>query len=261
MSYFWIYDIPLFLSFLLVAGTITFYSIGGIFLLRPYVKRRWEGHDNNDQIAFYLSAVGVFYGITLGLLAAGVWENFEDAEDKVLTESSAISALYRDVTAFPEPQRELLQTKLADYMEYIIYVSWPMHQKGMTKTNGTELLTDFHQILYSFEPKTQREEIIMAEALRQFNKISELRRLRLSSVTEGMPGVVWFMIFIGAAITLSICWLFNIPNIRLHVILNAFIGVAVGTLIYLILMLDYPFRGILSISPAAYQDVLDHLVN
>lgn len=260
MSYFWIYDLPLFLSFLLVAGSFTVFAIGGIFILKPFVSKWWEGHDNNDQIAFYLSAVGVFYGITLGLLAAGVWENFEDAEEKVLTESSAINALYRDVSAFPSPQKEIMQKQLANYMDYIIHVAWPMHQKGITKTNGTELLSDFHEVLYTFEPKTPREEIVMGEALRQFNRISELRRLRLSSVTQGMPGIIWVMIFIGAGITLSICWLFNIPNLRLHVILNGLIGVAVGTLIYLIVMLDYPFRGVLSISPDAYQDVLDHLV-
>ncbi|HSY62752.1 MAG TPA: hypothetical protein VK796_12800, partial [Cytophaga sp.] len=76
MDFFWIYDLPMVLSFLLIVGLITLFSVGGIFIMRPYVSVWWSGHDNNDQIAFYLSAVGVFYGITLGLLAAGVWQNF-----------------------------------------------------------------------------------------------------------------------------------------------------------------------------------------
>lgn len=220
MDYFWIYDLSLPLSFLLVVGSITLFSVSGIFIMKPFVSKWWKGHDNNDQIAFYLSAIGVFYGITLGLLAAGVWENFEDAEEKVLTESSAINALYRDVTAFPEPEREILQVQLKNYLEYIVNVAWPLHKKGVAKTDGTQILTNFHKTLYSFEPKTQREEIVMSEALRQFNRISELRRLRLSSVKQGMPGIVWAMILIGAAITLSICWLFNIPTLRMHLILN-----------------------------------------
>ncbi|MGN6645656.1 MAG: DUF4239 domain-containing protein [Cytophaga sp.] len=260
MDYFWLYDLPLVLSFSIVVGSMTLFSIAGIFILKPFVSKWWEGHDNNDQIAFYLSAIGVFYGITLGLLAAGVWENFEDAEEKVLMESSAINALYRDVTAFPEPEREILQKKLAYHLEYIINVAWPLHNKGIAKTDGTQILTDFHQTLYSFEPKTKREEIVMAEALRQFNKISELRRLRLSSVKQGMPGIVWAMILVGAAITIAICWLFNIPSLRMHLILNSLIGIAVGSLVYLVLMLDYPFRGVLSVSSEAYQEVLEHLV-
>lgn len=228
--------------------------------MKPFVSKWWQGHDNNDQISFYLSAIGVFYGIMLGLLAAGVWQNYEEAEADVVLESSAIGALYRDVSAFPEPKRTVLQKKLALYIDNIIHVSWPLHLKGITKTNGTALLTDFHQELYLFDPKTKREEIVFDEALRQFNKLAELRRLRLSSVTQGMPFVIWLMILIGVGITIILCWLFNIPSMRLHIILNTLTGLAIGTLIYLILMLDYPFRGALAIKPDAYQEVYDHLI-
>ena len=228
--------------------------------MKPFVSKWWNGHDNNDQIAFYLSAVGVFYGITLGLLAAGVWQNFEDSEDKVTTEAAAIAALYRDVRSFPSPKNDSLKTKLATYTNYVIYGAWPLHRKGITKTEGTGLLNKFQDELYSFEPATNREIGLYQEALRQFNRLVELRRLRTSSVNNGMPFVVWVLILLGGSITFIICWLFNIPSLRLHVIMNGLIGLAVGTLIYLIVMLDYPFRGELSIGPEAYQDVYEQLM-
>jgi len=260
MELFWLYDLPMIVSFSLIVGSITLFSIGGIFIMRPLVTKWWSGHDNNDQIAFYLSAVGVFYGITLGLLAAGVWQNFEDSEDKVTTEASAIAALYRDVRSFPAPKNELLKQKLAAYTDYVIHSAWPLHQKGITKTDGTALLNEFQNELYSFEPQTPREISLFQEALRQFNRMVELRRQRLSSVNNGMPFIVWLLILLGGSITLIICWMFNISSLRLHVIMNGLIGVAIGTLIYLIVMLDYPFRGYLSISPEAYQQVYDQLM-
>jgi len=260
MEFFWIYDLPMVISFLLIVGLITLFSVGGIFIMRPFVAKWWSGHDNNDQIAFYLSAVGVFYGITLGLLAAGVWQNFEDAKDKVTTEASAIAALYRDVRSFPSPKSDSLKKHLATYTHYVINGAWPLHRKGITKTEGTKLLDDFQDELYAFEPKTNREVGLFQEALRQFNRLVELRRLRTSSVNDGMPFVVWVLILLGGSITLIICWLFNIPSLRLHVTMNGLIGLAVGILIYLIIMLDYPFRGELSISPEAYQQVYEQLM-
>lgn len=260
MNFFLIYDLPMIVSFTLIVGSITLFSIGGIFILRPFVANWWSGHDNNDQIAFYLSAVGVFYGITLGLLAAGVWQNFQDAEAKVTTEAAAVGALYRDVSSFPAPKNQELKTKLAAHTGYLIDTAWNLHRAGITVTKGTALVTAFQNNLYSFEPQSGREMAIFQEALRQFNKVSELRRQRLSSVNNGMPAVVWLLIFIGGSITLIICWLFNIPSLRMHVIMNGLIGMAVGTLIYLIVMLDYPFRGHLSITPEAYEQIFDQMM-
>lgn len=259
MNIFWIYDIPMLASFLLVVGIITLFSIGGIFIMKPFVSKWWSGHDNNDQIAFYLSAVGVFYGIILGLLAAGVWQNFEEAEEKVTTEASALGALYRDVRSFPAPKNEVLKKKLAIHTHYLMTDAWELHKKGVTVTKGTALLSDFQNELYSFEPKTEREIVLFEEALRQFNRVSELRRMRLNTINNGMPSLVWLLILVGGAITLIICWLFNIPSLRMHVILNGLIGVTIGTLIYLILMLDYPLKGI-SITPDAYIEVYDQLM-
>ena len=260
MNFFWIYDLPMIVSFILIVGLITIFSVGGIYLMKPFVQKWWDGHDNNDQIAFYLSAVGVFYGITLGLLAAGVWQNLEEAEDKVTTEASALGALYRDVKSFPAPKNEALKNKLSEYTHYLIHDEWNLHREGIIDTKGTALLSDFQETLYTFEPQSEREHSLFEEALRQFNRVTELRRMRLCSVNDGMPFLVWLLIIIGGAITLIICWLFNIPSLRLHVIMNGLIGLTVGTLIYLIVMLDYPFRGRLSISPEAYEQVYEQLM-
>lgn len=260
MNFYWIYHLPIWLSFILVNLIFVLGAIGGIFLFKNFVKKSWKGHDNNDQIAFYLSAVGVFYGITLGLIAAGVWQNFNDAEEKVNQEASACAAMYRDISSFPAHEATVLQFKLKKYVHYVIYKAWYLHKNGISKTNGTALLTDFQNRLYSFEPQTKREEIIFAEALSQFNKLTQLRRQRLQAVNEGMNSVVWNVIVLGAVLTLLICSLFNIKSLKLHIIMNAIIGLVIGSLIHLIIMLDNPFRGGISITPEAFEQVYNDLM-
>jgi hypothetical protein len=55
----------------------------------------------------------LFYGITLGLLAVGTWQAYSELEAKVGEEASALAALYRNVSSFPDPKRAELQADLA----------------------------------------------------------------------------------------------------------------------------------------------------
>jgi hypothetical protein len=260
MSFLWIYEIAAWQSFILIVGFTVSLSIVGIYIFRPWVKKWWEGHDNNDQISFYLSAIGVFYGITLGLLAAGVWQNFNEAEEKVNLEASTLSALFIDVSSFPVKESQVLKTDLKKYVHFVIHKAWDLHRQGISKTQGTELLFQFQKHLYGFNPQGPREEIIFAESVKEFNRLIELRRQRLQSVTSGMNASIWVVIAIGAFFTLIICCLFNIKSLRLHVIMNGIIGIIIGTLIHLVVMYDNPFRGDVSIDSEAFEGVYEDLM-
>jgi hypothetical protein len=56
----------------------------------------------------------VIYGLLLGLLAVATYQNHTDVEKAVSSEASSLAALYRDVTAYPEPQRTELKTLLKE---------------------------------------------------------------------------------------------------------------------------------------------------
>jgi len=47
----------------------------------------------------------LFYGVMVGLIAVGVWQQFSSTDEKVALEASALAALYRDVSGYPEPAR------------------------------------------------------------------------------------------------------------------------------------------------------------
>src|SRR6478736_3728440 len=144
MSFYWIYDLPLSLSFILIAGFYTLYAIVGLWISRKTLhKKMVYSHDQNEQISFYMSAIGVFYGITLGLVAVGTWESFEQVQDRVTRECSTLAALYRDVSNFPEPKRTELQNHLIGYTRYTIDEAWPLQQQGIFPKKGINLLNDF----------------------------------------------------------------------------------------------------------------------
>jgi hypothetical protein len=100
-------------------------------------------HSHNDIVGFYLAAVTVFYGITLGLLAIGTWTTYADVQTRVEHEAIALSGLYRDIGAYPDPPRSIMQEDLRKYTCQVIDVGWPMQQRGIVPNNASGTLNDF----------------------------------------------------------------------------------------------------------------------
>ncbi len=104
---YWLFELPTFWSFTLIAGFFPVFAVLGLHLCRKtFHKKLAYSKDSNEQASFFMSVLGVFYGITLGLVAVGCWENFEGVQDKVTTESATLAAFYRDLSALPEPANQ-----------------------------------------------------------------------------------------------------------------------------------------------------------
>ena len=58
----------------------------------------------------------MIYGSLLGLLAVATYQNHTDVEKAVSSEASSLAAPYRDVTAYPEPQRTELKNESTPVM-------------------------------------------------------------------------------------------------------------------------------------------------
>jgi Kef-type K+ transport system membrane component KefB len=257
-----LYDIPNWLFGLIVIFAFVSFAIGGLHLthkrLGVYNKDQLEA---NAIIAAYFGAVVAFYGITLGLISVGAWQNFSDVENKAAREASAITALYRDVSNYPEPTRQALRGKLKDYTRFVVEVAWPQQRKGIVPTGGRERIKAFELDLYPFEPKTMGQLALHQETLRQFNALLELRSLRLQSVTGGLPATIWWVVCIGAMLSIGLTWLFLVDSFRLHEILTGVYAGLIGLLVFLMAAMDNPYRGKFSVGPDAFEIVLNQVMN
>jgi len=54
----------------------------------------------------------VFYSLTVGLIAVGVWTTYSNIDHIVSAEAAAIACMYRDPGGYPEPVRAELQSQL-----------------------------------------------------------------------------------------------------------------------------------------------------
>lgn len=259
--FYWIYDIPHWMLALLFCAVCLAYTWGGLLLLRP-LMRKWVGPqpDANEFVSYFLSAYGVFYGLMLGLIAVATYQNFADAEKAVGKEATAIAALYRDFSNYPEPARATLESQMKDYVRFLIVEAWPEQRQGRLHAGGTTRVSDLHQKLLSFTPASRTQEILHAETLRQFNSFLEARYARLQSVSTSLSGVLWWVVCLGAALNFSLLWLFSMDRLALHLVLSGILASFVGLMLFFIAAMDHPFRGEESVSPDALKLVQERLM-
>jgi hypothetical protein len=261
MSLYWLYDLPNWAFCLTVVLTFTGISITMLLLTRGPVRRLLGNTENpNELVSYYLSAVGVFYGITVGLIAVATWEKFNEVDTNVSDEAAAIAACYMDVTRLPEPHKTDLQKMVAEYTRYTIQDAWPVQQTGVIPKGGTERLNAFYDRLLSFEPQTETQGILLSEAVQKFNEVVEIRRKRLQQVPSGLPATIWWVVVLGGLMNLALMMFFVTENLRLHIWLTGLLAGLIGLLVFLIAAMDNPFRGEFSVSPDAFQIVYDRLM-
>jgi hypothetical protein len=261
MNVYWLYDLPTWLFGLLSVAVTVAVGLVGFYATRKWVREvHGAEHSHNEIVGFYLGAVCLFYGITLGLVAVGTWQVYSDVDNKVDEEASALAALYRDVSSFPEPKRAELQADLREYAHQVIDVAWPLQRRGIVPQNSAPALMSIQTHLASFEPVTEGQKTLHAEAYREFDRIVELRRNRLRSVLAGLPAPLWSVVLVGAFINIALTWFFDMRSRSMHLWMTVMFSGLLGLLMFLLAAMDNPFRGEISVGPEAFELVYEQLM-
>lgn len=256
-----LFDLPLLVTGTAIIALLCLFGLSGLLLVRRRVlpRLRVETADSEFSGAM-LQSVMVFYGLAVALIAVSVWQTYSDVSKIVSVEATSLAALYRDVSGYPESLRPALQKDLREYTENLISVAWPLQRRGRIPSEGVERMNRFQAKLIGFEPSTEGQKILHAEALRAYNIMIQARRMRLDAVDTGLPGVMWIVIVVGAFIGLSASFFFKVEDVRLHGILVTLLAIFMGLVIFMIFALDHPFRGDLGVSSESYQLIYDQLM-
>ena len=258
----WLYEVSPLIAALIMVIFIEIVALIGLVLVRRFLIPRLHYHDGaNDAVSGTVQAIGVFYGITVGLIAVAVWNTNSSASELVSKEAASLGSLYRDVSGYPSPVNEDLRSKLREYMVFVINEAWPAQKRGegQNVTTGVRILNDFQATLYTFEPKSTGQAALHNETLRAYNDLIEYRRLRIDAVSGGLSTVMWAVIWAGAIISIGVAYFYNIPDFKLHAILVALMAAFLAIVLFMIVINDKPFYGYNSISSNPYQLILENM--
>jgi hypothetical protein len=251
--------LPLWLAAPVLSMFFVGFAMTGLWAMRRWVLPRLH---LTQQGTTYTSTMVQFamllYGLIAAMTAVNVSQRYSHSADIVSAEATAIASLWRDLGGYPAPLRDETREILRGYTLQIIEEAWPKQQRGVIPHEGVAWMDRIQGRLFAFEPSTDGQRIVHAEALHAFNSLVQQRRQRVDSVQAGLPGVFWVLVIPGALVCLVLCMLYPVDNLRLQVVLLLAVSISLSMIVFVIVALDRPFFGKSGIGADSYRLVYEH---
>ncbi len=223
--------------------------------LVPFSVR--ESHNSNTATMF--GALYVTYGLMVGFSAYLVADQYDAAQQTAENEARSMEEIYRLAEQFPEPKRSEVQGLAESYVRTVVEDGWPMMRQGRASARAGEIGDELRRSVMGFEPGTEAEQAVYAQALTLVQEFDEYRTLRLLEVREGMPSILWVVLLVGGVFTVCFTYLFGMRTPHLHVVMVVALTVVLTLVLYTIRALEYPFDAIVQVTPEAFEMVLDKI--
>lgn len=214
---------------------------------------------NNEVAGFKFATVGVIYAVLLGFAVIVVWEKFSDSERHVAEEAGAVATIYRLSKGIEGETGIQVREAITGYVRTAITKDWPAMANGGASRDVDRALDDAYAAVLSFYPGDRREGALLSELFRQLDLVTQARRSRLAMASGIVPGVIWIVLFGGAAITLGFTFFFGTENLRAQLTMTGALSLLIFSAILTIIAIDHPFAGTVKVGPQALTTVLKDL--
>ncbi len=211
---------------------------------------------HNEVTGFIFLAVASFYGLLLSFVVFLVWDQLNSTRSNASKEGSSALSLYNDIKFYPDTtaSKKLMKVYL-DYVYNVIDEEYPNMAKMAPSRKTPESLSIVFYEIEHINPKSSFHAQLVGVMFSHLNEIATYRGLRITSLDSEIPNIIWLPILLGGGITIFFALLLDIENVRLHIFINAMLGVFISMLIYIIIILSHPFTGSISIEPKAYKEI------
>ena len=257
----WIFSQPVWMIGLIIVGGIMLLSCLGLLAFHRLVDHGVR-REHNDVIGATLGVVGTVAAILLAFIGVATWETYGEATAMADGEAGAIANLYLETSGLPaDGIREPIRVHIKNYLDIVIHQEWPKQQRGeMDPTAGVagqnELL-EVNQLLASFNPENTGQANIHAQMFRTLNDLFSVRRTRIAAANGHVSLVVWTIILLGTAATIGFTYFFGMRSIFMHLAITGSVAASLALVVLLIVVMDYPFRGEMSVDDAPYLTVME----
>lgn len=247
----WIYNNPTWLWGTILVVIFTALSCGGLIVFHRMVHVGVR-KAHNDLAGFTIAVIGVLYAVLLAFIAIATWESFSRASDLVEEESDYAGGIYLDTQGLPQAKGQPIRDAVERYVGVVINQEWPIQRTGKTPDQGWKPLRELNTAIATIQPQNLGEAVIESELLKAWNELYQTRSSRLTAVQGHVPGVVWWIVFFGAAITTGYTYFFGYQSFAMHLAMTATLAATLALVVVLIIALDWPFRGEISVGPEPF---------
>jgi len=248
---------PTWQAFLLVGLTIIVYSVAGILIVRRFVHHSVL-RLHHDVAGYIFTTLGVIYAVLLAFVVLIVWEQFSKAEENMALEEAVALSIDRNIENYPSPEiATMLRGLFVAYVQSVFKEEFPQLRAGKTDPYVNETFTALIRSVWQINPATQGEQRALSQLQVDVRDLTKYRAERFLANVQSVPRVVWRTLILGALVTMGFTFLFNTEKLIPQLIMNACCGAVIAMVLVVIIELDNPFLGEVSIKPTGYQTILN----
>jgi len=253
-----LYSHPTWLVGLLVIGIWTGLSLAGLYLFHRLVDVHMR-HKDTETVGLTYAIVAVVYAVLIAFIVVNVFETFAKGDEIATAEANKLSNLMLDSSGLPPQVAEGVRADIDKYINIVTKSEWPSQQQGKLDDAvfepGWTVLAHMSTQLAEFEPATMGQNVNKAEMMHAMNDLIRARRSRIIAAGEHLPDVVWQILLLAGAVAVGYTYLFGAHSFPMHMTITGLIAATISLVFVLIIALDYPFRGDVSVSDEAFLSV------
>lgn len=242
-------------------------SFSSIFLLLMFLAR-WLGRHilpaERDEMRATAALdtfklLGPLAGVFLSFSLVQSISQFRVADTNVSREATNIYQLDRALALTPQAlDARPARLALRDYLQHVVTDDWAALREGRAESETTvEALTRLHEAVEALEASFPSQVRATSDIDDDFDDVQDDRATRLGIAHGGLPAVMWWVL------ALLLCLLFacaaSLQRQHARHPLPVLYIAGLGLLAAVLFIIDRPFQGELSISPAPLVKVLGQL--
>jgi hypothetical protein len=223
----------------------------------PWNERTAAEVRQHDEAFEFL---GVAYAVLLAFVVIQAYTSYNDAKSGAETEAEAVLQLSRTAEAFAPEQLQRLEGVLVCYGRAVIHDAWPKMEEGQESSLVNEWGTRFRQVALQTQATTFVQRASFRVLLTEQDSRIEGRRTRLAEAVRVVPTPLWFVLMLGAVLTIG--WVTLGSSRRgsfpVQALVVASVTAMVASVLLLVYFMDHPFanqNG--SITPSEMEHTLE----
>jgi hypothetical protein len=243
---------------LIVIGIWTGLSLAGLYLFNRFVDVHMR-HKDTETVGLTYAIVAVVYAVLIAFIVVDVFETYAKGDEIATAEANKLSNLMLDSAGLPPEIGSAVRADIDKYIDIVVKSEWPSQQQGKLGDAvfepGWTQLAVLSTKLASFEPKTMGQNANKGEMLHAVNDLIRMRRTRIIAAGEHLPEVVWQILILAGVVAVVYTYLFGAHSFGIHLSITGLISATIALVFVLIIALDYPFRGEVSVGDDAFVSV------
>lgn len=240
---------------------LVFACLFGAALLGIWVRSWLPDHhlspEAKDSVRVAMGTVATMAALVLGLLVASTKGTYDTQRNESTQLASRIIYLDRVLDMYGD-EAAAARSQLREATASMIARMWP-HERSKVELEPSETWSDeLPRAIYSLAPDGQVQKELKAQAVEMVDDLGQTRWLLYEQAETAVSRAMLLVVVLWLGMLFLSIGLFAPPNstVIISLMLSA---ISVSGAIFLILELDRPYGGVISISSRPMRLALEHL--